>query len=325
MCGKRLNDWKTIPIRRRSALTSTLRAVISSPPTTDPAGLDRLEQVDAAQERRLAGARRADQADDLVLGDVEVDPAQHLELAEGLVQRPRCAAPRRCPAHAVAHTSLPAWCCFRSRAISQSVKRASGIVISDEQRRRDEVRRAVERRGLVDLRLLERLDDAERADERRVLLQPDEVVEERRDHAPHGLGEDDEAQRLAAREAERARGGLLARVHRLDPRAVDLGDVRGVDEHERDDGPEELRRSAATRARAPASRSRASRSRGSSGCRGRGRRRRSRARGSGRTPGPGSERSTATKSAAGRMSTSATQKSFTLSQKAWRISGKLSL
>ena len=34
MCGKRLNDWKTIPIRRRIALRSTLRAVISTPPTT---------------------------------------------------------------------------------------------------------------------------------------------------------------------------------------------------------------------------------------------------------------------------------------------------
>ncbi len=51
----------------------------------DPPGLDRLEQVDAAQKRRLAGARRTDQADDLVLADVEVDPAQHLELAERLV------------------------------------------------------------------------------------------------------------------------------------------------------------------------------------------------------------------------------------------------
>ena len=79
------------------------------------------------------------------------------------------------------------------------MKRASGIVISDEERRRDEVGRAVERRRLVDLRLPERLDDAERADERRVLLQPDEVVEERRDHAPHGLREDDEAQRLPVR------------------------------------------------------------------------------------------------------------------------------
>ncbi len=122
------------------------------------------------------------------------------------------------------------------------MKRASGIVISDEQRRRDEVGGAVERRRLVDLRLLERLDDAEHADERRVLLQPDEVVQQRRDHPPHGLGEDDEAQRLAVREPERARGGLLARVHRLDPRAVHLGDVRRVDEHERDDAPRRTRR-----------------------------------------------------------------------------------
>ncbi len=34
MWGKRLKDWKTIPIRRRIRLTSTLRAVISSPSTT---------------------------------------------------------------------------------------------------------------------------------------------------------------------------------------------------------------------------------------------------------------------------------------------------
>ena len=243
MCGKRLNDWKTIPIRAPQRVDVDVAGGDLDAADPDPAGLDRLEQVDAAQERRLARARRADQADDLVLGDVEVDPAQHLELAEGLVQaldaRARGAGFSRSGS---AHTSLPAWCCFRSRAISQSVKRASGIVISDEQRRRDEVRRAVERRRLVDLRLLERLDDAEGADERRVLLQADEVVEERRDHAAHGLREDDEAQRLAVREAERARGRLLARVHRVDARAVHLGDVGRVDEHERDDGPEELRR-----------------------------------------------------------------------------------
>ena len=85
MCGKRLNAWKTMPIRRRTRLTSTPRAVISSPPTTIRPAVDRLEQVDAAQQRRLAGAGRADQADDLVLGDREVDPAQHLDLAERLV------------------------------------------------------------------------------------------------------------------------------------------------------------------------------------------------------------------------------------------------
>ena len=52
----------------------------------DPAGVDGLDQVDAAQQRGLAAPRGADERDDLVLGDVEVDPPQHLELAEGLVQ-----------------------------------------------------------------------------------------------------------------------------------------------------------------------------------------------------------------------------------------------
>ena len=45
----------------------------------DLALLDALEQVEAAQERRLAGAGRADQADDVVLGDVEVDLVEHLQ------------------------------------------------------------------------------------------------------------------------------------------------------------------------------------------------------------------------------------------------------
>ena len=52
----------------------------------DPAGVDRLEQVDAAEQGRLAAARSADQADDLVLADRQVDPAQDLELVEALVE-----------------------------------------------------------------------------------------------------------------------------------------------------------------------------------------------------------------------------------------------
>ena len=50
----------------------------------DAPRVDRLEQVDAAKQCRLAGAGRADQADDLVLGHREIDAAQHLELAEAL-------------------------------------------------------------------------------------------------------------------------------------------------------------------------------------------------------------------------------------------------
>ena len=52
----------------------------------DPASVDGLEPVDAAQERGLARARGADQADDLVLGHDQIDPAQHLERPEGLVE-----------------------------------------------------------------------------------------------------------------------------------------------------------------------------------------------------------------------------------------------
>ncbi len=51
----------------------------------DPAGVDLLEVVDAAQEGRLPGAGRADHADDLAAAHLEVDALQHLEPAEALV------------------------------------------------------------------------------------------------------------------------------------------------------------------------------------------------------------------------------------------------
>jgi hypothetical protein len=46
--------------------------------------VDLLEQVDAAQQRRLARARRADQRDRVVLGHLQVDPAQDFDAAVGL-------------------------------------------------------------------------------------------------------------------------------------------------------------------------------------------------------------------------------------------------
>ena len=131
MCGKRLNAWKTIPIPRRTRLTSIPRAGDLLAGDDDPAGVDGLEQVDAAQEGRLARARGADQADDLVLGEREVDAAEHLELAERLVDALDGRAgvwPKSDTG--LAHASLPACWRRRSRATSQSVKRASGIVIA---------------------------------------------------------------------------------------------------------------------------------------------------------------------------------------------------
>ena len=46
----------------------------------DLAAGDVLEAGDHAQRRRLAAARRADQDDELVVGDVEVDAAHRLDL-----------------------------------------------------------------------------------------------------------------------------------------------------------------------------------------------------------------------------------------------------
>ena len=71
----------------------------------------------------LPGARRADQADDLMEIDGEVDPVQHLELAEALgdvLERDEVGVRR-------AHN---AWArSRRSRCLMMwSVKRASGIV-----------------------------------------------------------------------------------------------------------------------------------------------------------------------------------------------------
>ncbi len=45
-----------------------------------------LQQVHTAQQRRLAGAGRADDADDLALADLQVDALEDLVVAEGLVQ-----------------------------------------------------------------------------------------------------------------------------------------------------------------------------------------------------------------------------------------------
>ena len=97
---------------------------------------------------------------------------------------------------------LPAaWRRRRSRATSQSVKRASGIVSATNSTAAATIRRVVERRGRVDLRLLERFDRAEEADERRVLLQSDEVVQERRNRRGARPGAGRRSERLPARSA----------------------------------------------------------------------------------------------------------------------------
>ena len=58
--------------------------------------------------------------------------------------------------------------------------------------------------------------------------------------APHGLRQHDEPEALPARQAERPRGRLLARVDRVDARSVHLGHVGRIHQGQRDHRPEEL-------------------------------------------------------------------------------------
>ena len=51
----------------------------------DLAGIDRLEAVDGAAERRFAGARGADHHDDLALSNGKAHVLEHMELSEVLV------------------------------------------------------------------------------------------------------------------------------------------------------------------------------------------------------------------------------------------------
>src|SRR4051794_37829510 len=84
MCGNRLKLWKTMPTSRRSALRSTPGPLTRSPWRRISPPWIGLEAVDAAQQGGLAAARGADQADDLVGLDLEVDAAQDLDGAVAL-------------------------------------------------------------------------------------------------------------------------------------------------------------------------------------------------------------------------------------------------
>ena len=278
MCGKRLNAWNTIPIRRRTAFTSCRRVISSPPRKMRPASI---------------GSSRLTQRSRVDFPDPEAPISATTSCSATVRSMPRRTSwrPKDFDRFSTTSASLisvaPPDCRRRrSRRISQSVKRASGIVIATKRSAAHEIGGEVEGRVGVDLGLLERLDRTEGADERRVLLEADEVVQERRNDAPHRLRQDHATERLPAREPEGAGRRLLARVDRLDARAVDLGDVGAVDQDERDDPPEDDRRGDVAQTRAPARRSRASRSRGSSECPGRGRHRRSRARAAGRRPAP---------------------------------------
>ena len=198
MCGKRLNAWKTIPIPRRTLFTSTPGAVISSPWTT--------------MRPSSIGSSRFTQRRSVDLPEPEAPIRQTTWCSSTARSIPfsTSALPNDLWRFSIVRASLMR---VRLRPAAAPVARDEPVGEPgqrdrdrDEQHGRGQARREVEGRRLVDLRLLERLDRAEHADERGVLLEADEVVQERRDHAPDGLRHDHVAQRLPVREPERARG-----------------------------------------------------------------------------------------------------------------------
>ena len=74
-CGNRLKLWNTKPMRLRRRLSSRAahRRVHVLPVEGDRAGLDLLQPVDGADQRRLAGAGRAADHDHLAARDLGVD------------------------------------------------------------------------------------------------------------------------------------------------------------------------------------------------------------------------------------------------------------
>ena len=121
ICGNRLKLWNTMPTSRRSASRSTpgpLTPVVVQP---DLAAFDRLEAVDAAQEGGLAASRGADQADDLMLLDRQIEAAQDLDGAVALGDAAHLEQPHQPPPARVRR-----W----SRAMRRSTSRACGIVMS---------------------------------------------------------------------------------------------------------------------------------------------------------------------------------------------------
>ena len=96
LCGNRLCDWKTMPLRERSATISRRRAFLSlgsvlksTRGVGDPhgAGVRGLQHVERAQHGRLARAGRPEQrgrACPRPRG--EVDAAEHMVVAEGLLE-----------------------------------------------------------------------------------------------------------------------------------------------------------------------------------------------------------------------------------------------
>ena len=94
----------------------------------DLPGIDWIEQVDTTQQGRLSAAAGADQTHDLVLVDGEVDAVEHGLVAVGLVHTSQFEL------WSIGHHTCAWDRSWRSRAVYQSTKRVSGMLIARKSR-----------------------------------------------------------------------------------------------------------------------------------------------------------------------------------------------
>ena len=243
MCGNRLNAWNTMPIRVRTSSASTRGSVMSLPSSRIAAVVDRFQQVDAPQQRRLARAGRADQHHALVRRHRERQVPQHDVAAVGLAQ---VLDLQQIVGTAGASAVIGVGCSYRAgqpvqpcRRATQSVSRVSGIVSSTNSTPGHHVRGVVEGLGGVDLGLQHgvvvggaqdrdqcRCPSAARPSRSAVAAAPAGPPAARPRAAWSGVGQ-----------AQGAGGRPLRRVHRFDAGSEHLGDVRRVGQHQTDSRP----------------------------------------------------------------------------------------
>ena len=190
-CGKRLNCWKTIPIRARTSSRSISGSQMSMPSTRIVPGRRLLEPVDAPQQRRLARPGRTDDADHLSVVDWKSMP-----LSTSLSPKYLCRS-----ATSMAVVPLAPLCVLIGASpLLSSLEPGDELgerERDDQVARRDRHERAafaVRGRG----RSARTRSSSPCADcrptmreQRGVLDQQDELVGQRRDHDAEGLRQDD--------------------------------------------------------------------------------------------------------------------------------------
>ena len=219
----------------------------------------RLEQVDAAQHRALAGAGCANDAQHLALFHAEVDVAQDGMVAELLLQMYKLD-------HIVCHGSallrdVDLGVDVRLRAENRVVFVAVQLPLNPAQqardgKREDEIQDTDNEIGLERLEILA-LDDTGKVVQLRhaddvqdggVLDVDDKLVADRRQDVAHDLRNDDLEHGLRVRHADGHRALKLAAVNGDDAAAHDLGHIgTGVDGHDQDARRDQRQRVAAGR------------------------------------------------------------------------------